>query len=515
MTCQHLDGVSKFRFLLIVIVFFIASFCGWLVVYKTGINSLAIQSEDTLPAMFLPITILKEGTFYVDSYYDMLVKRYPHPDDKSYTKGLTPFYLRKIVKEDPTKSCIGEGCALEKHYISAFPVVAGLLSLPVYAVPVLAGLPITWDNLILLSHLSASLILALSGGFFYLLVKMLLGKNAILGDNLSQDGVGTTWSDEKSAIMLTGIYLFGTVNFAMISQALWQHGAVQLFTILALLFLVKTLPDKFVSSGGVINRSGNYLNLVISGLFLGLAVLARPTAGILLPYFVILAIFFVNSELMSDSISINNIFSITKTKLGLLAGLVPALAFFIWYTAVYFGSIANQGYSDQLSVNWLTPFPWGFLGLWLSPSKGLLVYSPVFIFSIIGAVLALRKHSWKVNFMYLVFLCIVLTHNLILGAWKHWYGGYSFGYRMASDVIPFLVLPLIPYLKSAIFTKTKKLFYGAIILAVLLELMGLAFFDGIWHGTYDKGFWHQSWLWSIKDSEAVFNIRRLLVKLGL
>jgi len=501
-------------FVKIVVFSWAVFFGGWLVVYKTGVNSLAIQSEDTLPAMFLPVTIIKEGTFYVDSYYDMLVKRYPHPDDKSYTKGLTPFYLRKIVKEDPTKSCIGEGCALETHYISAFPVVAGLLSLPVYAIPVVAGLPITWDNLILLSHLSASLILALSGGFFYVLVKMLLGKYNILGDKLSQDGVGPTMSNDRSAIVLTGIYLFGTVNFAMISQALWQHGAVQLFTILALLFLVKTLPDKSVLATGGTNHSGNYLNLFISGLFLGLAVLSRPTAGILLPYFVILAMFFVNYQLMDVPISSKTVVAVVKTKLGLLAGLVPALVFFVWY-AVYFDSIANQGYSDQLGVNWLTPFPWGFLGLWLSPSKGLLVYSPVFIFSLVGAVLALRKRGWKVNFVYLVFLCIVLTHTLILGAWKHWYGGYSFGYRMASDVIPFLVLLLIPYLKSSLFNKTKKLFYGAIILSVLVELMGLAFFDGIWHGTYDKGFWHQGWIWSIKDSEAVFNIRRLLVKLGL
>jgi hypothetical protein len=85
---------------------------------------------------------------------------------------------------------------------------------------------------------------------------------------------------------------------------------------------------------------------------------------------------------------------------------------------------------------------------------------------------------------------------------------------MASDVLPFLVLLLVPYLKSPLFTKTKALFYTTIVISVLFELMGLAFFDGIWHGTYDQGFWQQDWLWSIKNSELVFNISRLLVKLG-
>jgi hypothetical protein len=43
----------------------------------------------------------------------------------------------------------------------------------------------------------------------------------------------------------------------------------------------------------------------------------------------------------------------------------------------------------------------------------------------------------------------------------------------------------------------------------------MIFFDGIWHNAYDKGFEDTSWLWSIRDSELAFNIRRVLVKLGL
>ena len=71
-------------------------FLSWLAVYKTNINKLSIQSEDTLPAMFLPVTILKEGTLYADTYYQMIAEKYPHPDDKSGMLGLTPFYFRKI-----------------------------------------------------------------------------------------------------------------------------------------------------------------------------------------------------------------------------------------------------------------------------------------------------------------------------------------------------------------------------------------------------------------------------------
>jgi len=45
--------------------------------------------------------------------------------------------------------------------------------------------------------------------------------------------------------------------------------------------------------------------------------------------------------------------------------------------------------------------------------------------------------------------------------------------------------------------------------------MGVIFYDGIWHAAYDDGFRETAWLWSLKDSEVAFNIRRVLVKFGL
>jgi len=453
------------KFLTIVLTSWAVFFCGWFFVYKTGINSLAIQSEDTIPAIFLPVTIIKEGTLYADSYYQMIIEKYPHPNDQDYAKGLTPFYFKHV----------------NGHYISAFPLIAGLLSVPICLIPLLLGISVNWDNLILLSHLSASFTVALSGGFLYLLAKKFI--------------------DDKKSILLAVIYLFATVNFAMVSQSLWQHGAVQLFTVLSLLFLFKD--------------GGKTTNLFLSGAFLGLAVLSRPTAGILVPFFTLLVIYLRNKKFIEDKISFNNLITAIKPAILFLCGLIPSLAFFVWYNAAYFVDISNQGYASQVATNWLTPFPLGFLGLWASPSKGILVYSSLFLFSLFGACSVLKNGRWKKNFVYFVFLSIILTYTLVLGSWKHWYGGYSFGYRMACDILPFLVLLLVPYFKSSVFGRTKRLFYASVVLSVLFELMGLAFFDGIWHGTYDRGFWKQGWLWSLQNSEISFNIERLLVKLGL
>src|SRR3989338_8331497 len=126
---------------------FIVYFFSWLVVNRLGINNLAIQSEDTVPAMFIPVTILKEGTLYADSYYQMILQKYPHPDDKDYQLGLIPFYFKKVIT--------GAGLV---HYISAFTLVPSLLALPVYLFPVILGMPITFGNLTILSHIIAAMV---------------------------------------------------------------------------------------------------------------------------------------------------------------------------------------------------------------------------------------------------------------------------------------------------------------------------------------------------------------------
>jgi len=85
---------------------------------------------------------------------------------------------------------------------------------------------------------------------------------------------------------------------------------------------------------------------------------------------------------------------------------------------------------------------------------------------------------------------------------------------MAADIIPFLVLLMVPFFRSELYEKYKKIFLGLLLFSIAVQIYGLIFFDGIWHAAYDNGFVDTAWLWSIKDSELIFNIRRILVKLG-
>lgn len=469
----------KVTFFKIVLLASLVYFFSWFTVYKLGINKLSIQSEDTIPAMFIPVTLIKDQTLYADKYYQMIRSQYPNPDDKTFAKDLTPFYFRKVMQEEKVENQV----VRVTHYVSAFPIITGLLAIPVYFVPVILGMPITFENLTVLAHVTSALITALSGGFLYLL----LTKHFV--------------ADKKKALLLTAVYLFGTINYALISQAPWQHGTMQLFIILGLYFLFNTFAKLQNGDHKIFKEA------LFSGLCLGFAVLARPTAALYLMFlFVLIYIRYAGVLTKLEQIKAFGIYILT---------LLTALLFFIWYNGTFYLSIANQGYYDQLARSWLSKFPEGFLGVWFSPSKGILVYSPVFIFSLVGLFIVLRRKQYKKDLEYLLFGLIVLLHTLIVGKWKQWYGGWSYGYRMSADVIPFLILLLVPYINSPLYEKTKKLFYGLFAFSLFMQLLGIAFFDGIWHAAYDKGFTNTSWLWSIKDSEFVFNIRRILVKLGL
>ena len=449
----------KERTLVIFFLAFFIFFSSWILVYRLGFNRLTIQSEDTLPALFLPVTIIKDHTLYLDKYYRMMVLKYPQPDDKQYLKGYTPYYLKKVAG----------------HYVSAFPIVTAVVSLPVYYFPLKLGMAVTWENLIFLSKISSMLIVSAAGAVLYLLLR----KQFSL--------------DENKSLLLTTVYLFGTVNFAMISQSMWQHGTLQLFSLLGLYYILEFLKEpKFKA-----------VSAFLGGLFFGLAILSRPTAA--LAFLFILLLMF---------IKIGNFKNYVKANFFVLLGLLVNVLFFLWYNNKYYLGIQNQGYSSQLFINWFSAFPASFLGVWFSPSKGILVYSPIFFFSFVGLYIALKK-GLKENSQYLIYFLIILFHTLIISFWNQWYGGYSFGYRMSSDVIPYLILLLVPFVNSELFEKYIVLFIFSFVFSILVQVFGMVFFDGIWHAAYDKGYRDTSWLWSIKDSEFMFTVRRIMVKLKM
>ncbi|MDD5309234.1 MAG: hypothetical protein PHU25_18120 [Deltaproteobacteria bacterium] len=167
-------------------------------------NQRTIGSGDTLPARYLPFSILKHGDFDLDEFpqlYDAKAKEtYP-------TLENAPYYLR-----------VHKG-----HYYSAYTIGPAIAALPVYVLPVLAGCAPTPQNSERLEKGAAVFIAALSALFLFLaLVRR----------------VHPAW-----AFALAATYALGTATLPVSGQALWQHGPSQMFLALMLLLLTRAERD--------------------------------------------------------------------------------------------------------------------------------------------------------------------------------------------------------------------------------------------------------------------------------
>jgi hypothetical protein len=180
-------------------------------------NGRTIWSWDTLAARYLPIGILRHGTFYLDEFPAL------YAGEREWETAI----LREIGG----------------HYVSFYPVGAPLVATPLYVPAVLHGFSHLDAQAEALEKVSAAAIVSLSVAFLYLALLHLTTPAIALG--------------------LAFSYAFATSSFSVSSQALWQHGPSQLALAITLFLFAR-------------DRSAADRWFVLSGFFLATAVVCRP-----------------------------------------------------------------------------------------------------------------------------------------------------------------------------------------------------------------------------------------------
>lgn len=176
---------------------------------------------------------------------------------------------------------------------------------------------------------------------------------------------------------------------------------------------------------------------------------------------------------------------------------LPPLIFLCAYNYVYFGSVMSSGYSVSTLVSvssFSVPIFEGLSGLLFSPGRGLFIYSPILVFSIVGIV-----KSWNERFVIFRYLTIALVCDLILySKYIWWGGGFCYGPRMLAEPTPILCLFLYPIFKIV----ERRYFLRLALLALSLismsfHVLGAFWYDGSWDTTTDLGaFYDHVWSWS-------------------
>ena len=305
------------------------------------------------------------------------------------------------------------------HYVSDYPVGAAIVALPFYVPSSVCGVSPTSRIFSELEKVSAATIVALSALLLY----------------MAAARVTANWM----AILLTFIYAFGTTSLSVSSQALWQHGPAQLALASAIYCLVRARDDP---------RWAGY-----AGLPLAFEVIIRPA-----------------DALIAAPLGLYVLFNYSREIWIFIASAIAPLLFQLWYNATYFGTPFRIQFLTQpqsASANtvsgssglWSTPLAQGLAAVVLSPGRGLLFYSPIFVLSFMGLALAWRRNG-DVLLRYLG-VGVVLT-ILMVAKWHKSSGGESFGPRLLADITPTMAFALFPLADSI---RSRRALAGA--LAVL------------------------------------------------
>lgn len=216
--------------------------------------------------------------------------------------------------------------------------------------------------------------------------------------------------ERGGASVVSGVFAFCTPAWSIGSTALWQHGPSMLFLSVGLWCLLHERPGRGV--------------LLVCGMALGFSYVLRPTNSIslvLLGGYVVLRY--------------------GRASIAYVAGAAAVLLPFIMHNYGIYESFLPP-YFQANRVPGGGHFFEALAGNVISPGRGLLVYSPAFLFSIVGIGILLRRGLWRPLESTLVL--IVALHWIVISLFPHWWGGVCFGPRLFSDMTPYLVYFLIP-----------------------------------------------------------------------
>ncbi len=327
-----------------------------LFVYSVGFRYLG--SGDTAPAELLPISLLHDHDF----------------DFREFVSGDLPYWFRLV----------------NGRVVSNYPVLPGVLNLPVYEAASLAHVDL-YKHRLFLSLLTSSGIAALSVLFLFLALKRVC-------------------RSEKEALFFALVYAFGTTVWSVASRGLFQHGPSVLFLSIALWALCR--------GGGVVP---------IAGMALSLAVINRPTNILIaLP----LALYVYRSE--------------RRHFPAFLALGLPAALFHAWYADAYWGSPISPA-QEVTRANFAGSFWTGLSGILVSPSRGLFVFTPVFLFALPAVVTAFRPAPPGSRRLPRYLAAGAAATIALYSFWSMWWGGHTFGYRLITEIVPLLTILIASY----------------------------------------------------------------------
>lgn len=350
------------------------------------------------------------------------------PASERYARGEIrlaepPYYLVPTTKPGVFASIYGPG--------------TGLTAVPVFATLTAFGADLN-ENTGLLWHAGKLVAAALVAGSAVCLYAACLA-----------------FAPPRRALLVAAAYGLGTCVWSSSSQALWQQAPTLFLLSLGLLCMTRTGPLWAAGAGAAFAA----------------AVVCRPTVLI-----------------VGAAVGVGLLLRDRRAFVRFALGALPFAIFLASYNAAMFGSPFRLGQTENGAAMALAmtgsrqvwQAPWvGLPGLLISPSRGLLIFSPFLAFAFWGAALTWKSEPYRVLRPVVAAVGVLL---LLSSCWYGWWGGHSFGYRIIVDLAPLLALLLLPALDRVDADPRLRLaFRGLLAWSVLVQVLGvLAYNNDSW-----------------------------------
>ena len=292
-------------------------------------------------------------------------------------------------------------------------------------------------------------------------------------------------ADLAAAIAVALLFGLGTCAFSVVSQALWQHGPTTFFLILGLYLLVRDGP----------------VSVPLAGMAFAAMVTCRPPNLV----FALAATAYV-AHARRDRLLW---FLAAALPIAVLQGLHNAHHLGAPWRFAQMTKVVGRDAAALPADYWDSSIFTGVAGLLVSPSRGLLVFSPFLLLLGWRPVHSFRQHHLALR--YLLGGAALLI--LLVANYYGWYGGWSFGYRMIADAAPVLCLALIPGIAWVRRARIRMIAFGLVAaLALSIHTVGAYAYDPYgWDASPDVDR-NRERLWSVADSQLVYWFNNLRLR---
>jgi hypothetical protein len=414
------------------------------VIYNLNLRN--IGWDDTYPTRFLPFSLLLDHSVYLDRW-------------------IQPRLARPLGPNGMYFAARSHG-----HWISAYPIIVPVLVTPLYVLP---GwwlshqsppiYPYSLEFVLIantMEKLSASLIAAMSGAVLFLAFRKIASANVSLAVALIYGLTSNTW--------------------AISSQALWRHGLTELSFAFLLWALFRVSDSRRAP--------------LWAGLALAVAAANKPVDAILIVPFL-----FCFGRRSWESLFM------FLTPLLVLGSLVFSYNLYFFarplgaYATYPVTSFAGEG---GARLPFFTGLGVGLAGLLVSPSRGLLIYTPWAAFAFWGAAKVWKEKSPGGGGPLLLALTAIFV---VQAGFSEWFGGWCFGPRYLTDLLPFLAWFLVS-LWTSIWARPvlRAAFVATVATALWVQVVGAFYYpSGNWDGLPVNVDRHPHRLWDWSDNQIL------------